>query len=238
MKIYYTLTFLVVFGTTFNCNGQKKIIGNGEQTTRTITTSDYHHIELESIIDAVLVNGNDTEITIITDSNIQPYVDIKAQSKKLVVSTKDNVSLQPKSGIKVIIPIRYVNQISSLGTGDIENKGFLSFKKLRLDLSGTGDIELDLKSDEIDASLSGTGDIELEGTTNTLNISLSGTGDFKGTDLSANDVNVTLSGTGNIDITTHKSLNANNSGTGDINYKGNPSNTRINNTGTGDIREE
>ena len=61
----------------------KKVTGNGNLTTKTIKTPTYDHIKSVGFMDIKLIQGNEGEITIKTDENIQEWIEIKVKKKHL-----------------------------------------------------------------------------------------------------------------------------------------------------------
>ena len=75
----------------------------------------------------------------------------------------------------------------------------------------------------------------VKGKTNDLEVSLAGSGDIHGFGLQANNTDVSIAGSGDIEIVSNKSLKARVSGSGDIQYKGNPAKEDTKVSGSGSI---
>ena len=83
--------------------------------------------------------------------------------------------------------------------------------------------------------MSGSGDMDLSGKTNDLDVQVSGSGDIKAYDLDAEFVTAQVSGSADIKVTANQMLKARVSGSGDISYKGNPKKIETKTSGSGDI---
>ena len=79
------------------------------------------------------------------------------------------------------------------------------------------------------------GDITARGSVGILEAVVSGSGDLSLQNLKAEHINVTINGSGDAEVWANQSISAKVNGSGDIVYKGNPTevDTRVN--GSGDI---
>jgi hypothetical protein len=117
------------------------------------------------------------------------------------------------------------------GSGDVE-LGPVNSKLLSLSISGSGDIEAkSVKSREVEASIAGSGDIELKGTTSTARYKIAGSGDLKAHNLQACDVEASVAGSGDLTCYASESLVARTTGSGYIQYKGNPKKLEVSKRG-------
>lgn len=105
-----------------------------------------------------------------------------------------------------------------------------------LTLSGSGQISVTgVQARQLTVLLPGSGLLTGSGTVTRLDVSLSGSGLAQLTGLEARDVHAVVSGSGLIRVTATHILNAIVSGTGAINYSGNPAQVNRDVTGTGAI---
>lgn len=84
-------------------------------------------------------------------------------------------------------------------------------------------------------SLAGSGNITLKGTTNNLSANLAGSGDIHSFNLETNHAVVSVAGSGDIEVVSNETLKARVSGSGDIQYKGNPIEKDSKVSGSGNI---
>ena len=57
----------------------KKVTGNGNLTTKTIKTPTYDHIKSVGFMDVKLIQGNEGEINVKTDENLQQWIQVKVK---------------------------------------------------------------------------------------------------------------------------------------------------------------
>ncbi|WP_298504684.1 head GIN domain-containing protein [uncultured Maribacter sp.] len=216
----------------------KKIKGNGNVTTVNRTTSDYDAISVSGWFDVELVDGSEGKISLKGEENLLDYILTEVKDNKLVIKVEKGVNLKPSTwnnGIIITVPVESISAVTLSGSGDIIGKKTIKTSDFKTAMSGSGDISLDINSNNIDASMSGSGDINLSGTTNNFDATISGSGDIKAFDLNATNVDANISGSADIKVTVKERLKARVSGSGDITYKGNPIKIDTKVSGSGDI---
>lgn len=228
--------FLILFGfSESNAQWNKKVVGNGDITTKIITTQSYDKIEVVGSMDVHLESGAEGNISVTTDSNIQEYIIVEVKDNSLVLRTKNNVNLKTKKGIHITVPFETISGVSLVGSGDIDTKNIVMSDYFDVSVTGSGDIVLEVKSNNLDAKVTGSGDLDLSGIATNLEVKVSGSGDFNGSSLSAENTQVYVSGSGDAKVTATKSIKARVNGSGDIEYSGNPINSDTKVMGSGDI---
>ena len=216
--------------------GNKKIKGNGKVTTEIRNTGDYDGVKCAGSMDYVLVAGTEGKITIEAESNLMEYVVTEIKNNNLIVKVKKGYNLKPSFNktLKVTIPFKDISSVSLAGSGDLWNEDTIKSNNLDVSLAGSGDIVLDIDANAVKGSLAGSGDMTLKGNTNDLTVKLAGSGDIHAFGLQANHTKASLAGSGDIGVVSNKSLYARVSGSGDIEYKGNPDkkDTKVSGSGT------
>jgi putative autotransporter adhesin-like protein len=215
--------------------GNKKVAGNGNVTTKTANTSSYDAIEGVGSMDVHLQKGTEGNITVTTDDNLHEYIIIEVKDNKLVLKTKKNTNLKTNKGIHVTVPFQDISKVSMVGSGDIDSEDTVKADNLKVYVTGSGDIVLDVETNTLKAKVTGSGDIKLSGTTRDLEVSVAGSGDFSGFGLSAQNTEASVSGSGDIKVVAKNSIKARVAGSGDIIYKGNPEHSDTKASGSGDI---
>jgi autotransporter translocation and assembly factor TamB len=233
----YFFPFLLMTGCSYSWENER-IIGNGNSSTKSVTTADYDMIEVTGMMDIQLVNGKEGNIMVTADDNLHAYIIVEVKNNILYVNTKDNVNLKSEQGITITVPIEEISKMNVTGSGDIKNTEQMITEYLDLSIIGSGDINLSLNATEVDAEIVGSGDITLSGSTTELTINIQGSGDFKSFDFDAKSTNVTVTGSGNAKVMAKENLVARVNGSGDIFYKGNPTKTDFESNGSGKISAE
>lgn len=238
MKKLLSLSLVVLF--TASCTAQwgKRIKGNGNMTKVERSVGEYDAVGVSGWFDVDLVAGKEGEITLEGESNLLEHIKTEVKNGKLSIKIEKGYNLKPSSwddGIRITVPVESINSIALSGSGDIVGKTTIKSNNFKTAMSGSGDITLDIEATSIDASMSGSGDITLNGNTTDFDATISGSGDIKAYGLDADNVNATVSGSADIKVTANKMLKARVSGSGDINYRGNPEKVDTKASGSGDI---
>ena len=215
--------------------GQNKVVGDGNVTTKTVSTASYDEIKLVGSMDVHLVRGTEGNISVTTDDNLHEYIKIEVKGNELVIKTEKNYYLKTKNGIHVTVPFQDLTEVSLTGSGDIDTKDVIKADRLEVNITGSGDVKLKIDAITVESDVTGSGDITLEGKTENLKVTVTGSGDFKGFDLQSDNTDARVNGSGDARIVANKSLNARVSGSGDITYKGNPEKSDTKTSGSGDI---
>lgn len=124
--------------------------------------------------------------------------------------------------------------IKLTGSGDVNFN--IETGQLESDLSGSGDINLNFEAGEADVNITGSGHCNFTGFAPTQVLSNSGSGDYRGFGVYSSNTTAVLTGSGEVECRASSQLNATLSGSGDLLYKGTPviSSTV---TGTGIVRD-
>lgn len=202
----------------------ERIKGNGNEIIEKRTTSSYDDIKIMGAYDIELFAGTEGQITITAEENLMQFIKIEVDNNVLKIYTEKNKNLNSSSGknLKIAIPFETLSGVTLTGSGEIITKNKIKSSQFALNLTGSGNLKLDIEADEIDTNLSGSGNITLDGKTNNLNNTISGSGGINTYNLDTKNADVTISGSGDIKVFCSESLKARVSGSGDIFYKGEP----------------
>ena len=160
---------------------------------------------------------------------------MEANNGTLTIKVKNKVNIQTKKGVHITVPFKDLNRVSLTGSGDVLTSDVIKSEAFETELTGSGDMILEVDATTVDAKITGSGDLELSGKTIELEIKVTGSGDFSGKGLNAQNTQVYVSGSGDAIVYASKSLKARVNGSGDVNYYGNPETTDSKVTGSGDI---
>ena len=227
---------MITYTSCAQWNGER-IKGNGDNTTVTRKTSDYNGVHCAGFMNFKLVKGTEGTITMRGESNLLEYIITEVKEGELHVKVKDKVNLKPSnnSTIEITIPFDDIESVSLAGSGDLWNEDVVSSTNLRVSLAGSGDLELNINSEDVKTSVAGSGDMTVKGTTDNLKVSIAGSGDFHGYDLTSVNVEADIAGSGGAKVTCNGDLKARIAGSGDIRYKGNPKTEDTKVMGSGSI---
>ncbi len=122
------------------------------------------------------------------------------------------------------------------GSGDVDLSGVNN--SLDISIMGSGDFDAQqLSLQKCFVQLSGSGDVRLAGTSGYLKIKGNSSGDINALGLKTGEVEVRLSGSGDSQIWAENKIDAKLSGSGDLHYKGSPSENIVEINGSGEVRK-
>ncbi len=237
----FTLTLLASVSLVSAQWGGKKVKGNGTFTTVERSVGGYEGIAMSGWFDLEIVAGQEGRISIEAEENLLEYIETEVKDGTLKIKTRKGYQLKPSSyqkGVQITVPVESVSSVSLSGSGDIVSSTVLKSEEFETAMSGSGDISLNIEAGKCTAAVAGSGDINLSGTAGSFKAAVSGSGDISAYGLSARKAEVAVSGSGDIQLTVTEELTARVSGSGDINYRGNPAKVDSKVAGSGDIEGE
>ena len=156
-------------------------------------------------------------VKIEADENLLPYIEVKQDGDELTIKNKDDFDLISGGDMKIYITAPSFHSI---------------------ELSGAGDIKMDISAPKLTAQISGVGSIYLKGVAVDADFDVSGAGSAHCYGLTADNVSATISGVGSAEVHADKKLEADVSGVGSIHYKGNATDIDQHVSGAGSVSKE
>ncbi|WP_299215673.1 head GIN domain-containing protein [uncultured Dokdonia sp.] len=210
--------------------------GNGNITTITRSVGSYDEVNVGGSFDVELVAGKEGTITIEGDSNLMEYIVTEVRGNALKIKVENNKNIRATKKIKITVPFQDLDEVSLAGSGNMWNKDVIKTTNFRTSVAGSGDLTLKVDADSVDASVAGSGDLTLTGNSRDLDVSVAGSGEVHAKDLKADNAVVSVAGSGDISVYCSKSIRARVSGSGDIDYYGNPDKQDTKVSGSGKIK--
>lgn len=183
----------------FAFNGKAEIVnGTGVVTRTSYTVESVKNLVVEGNFDVILTYGNESALTIETDSNLQGNVLVNDENGVLHIRIKENTGKSTKMNLYLTI-----NQMESMGFQDVASikaTNFLWFNNLDLTLNTIGKTDLKLAANKMSIQLEGAGDLHLSGNVNELKINNSGLGTIITKDLVSENVTIVQPKNRNVEL--------------------------------------
>ncbi len=193
--------------------------------------SKFNKVHLKGSGNVFLTLGEKQTLIIKTDDNIMPLIETAVSGDKLTISHGKH-HLRP-TVFEVFITVKDLVGGAISGSGDISGKSRFVTDTFYAEISGSGDIDLEVETGKLESKISGSGVIHLAGKAEAYTVSISGSGEINAFDVQAKNVSVKISGSGDCRVYATESLVAKISGSGDVYYKGRPRiNTKISASGS------
>ena len=209
------------------------IRGEGDPVAETWELDDFSAITLSFSGDVVLQPGETQSVKIEAQPNILDNISQSVSNGTWDIRFKKRV--RHHDGVKIWITLPSLKGVELAGSGNIKGeKMFENLDRIALEISGSGDISLNLDAQEVVASITGSGDMLLKGSAAKGDIEITGSGHVDARDLAVKDCAVEITGSGDADVNAAERLDAMIVGSGNVSYSGSAA-VRSKVTGSGEV---
>ena len=182
--------------------GCSVVSGSGQVESETRQVSGFTGIELSGIGEVTIEQGATEALTIEADDNVLPALTSKVEDSVLELGTK------PRTTVRTRNPIRYRVTVKDLTS---------------IELSGSGSVSgADLRANALRVDISGSGTVDLAGSADQQEVEVSGSGRYEAAELPSRSVTIEISGSGKATVAASEQLRVEISGSGTVTYSGDP----------------
>jgi putative autotransporter adhesin-like protein len=182
------------------------IQGSGNLTTEARTLPPFSSIKLNSSADVVIDRTGTQSVTVSGDDNILALFTTEVKDGTLHLAFAPDTSLR-----------RGKSPLYRITVTDLRS----------IEIDGSGDVKVDhLDGAALTAGITGSGDMQLNGRVDELALSIEGSGDIDATELQAKRAKIRMSGSGDATVNASDTLDVQLSGSGDVRYVGSPKLTK------------
>jgi hypothetical protein len=210
------------------------ISGNGNVVEENRDVDGFTEVEVNTGIDVYLTQGNEFDVVVEADENLQEVILTELKGDRLVIRT-DHVNIRNAKAKKVHVTLPELTGLKISSAGDCVGQTPFECRDLRLSISSAGDLSLEVDADRIDLDISSSGDAKLSGSARELDASLSSAGNLNAFDLVAGIVDVTVSSAGDAKVHATDEISMNASSAGNIYYRGDAQVVYSNSSSAGSI---
>ena len=217
----------------------KAVRGNGNIQTEERNVSSFKNVEVSGAINVYVSQGDFKPVKIEGDENLLKYIEISQEGDRLIVRDKPGYDLKPTGDMRIYVTAPLYHEIEVSGACDIIGQSKISNpENIQLKASGAGDIKMELDAPKISAEITGSGSIDLKGQARDVVLELSGAGHAHCYDLLSENTKVEISGAGSAEVYASMKLDAEVSGAGSVNYRGNATTVNQHVSGVGSVHKE
>lgn len=209
-----------------------RISGSGNVVTETRTLDAFTRIQVDGSANIVLRQEATQMVSVEADDNIVPIITTQVRNGELLIDNTQNY--RTKNAVTVYIAIPTVSAIRIRGSSDLIGATALEGESLMIEVSGSGNVDLEVYYNEITSIATGSSDITLAGEVTKQDVSITGSGNYRARELSSEECFITVTGSGDGEVRVSRLLDVKVSGSGDVVYHGNPE-VRSSVTGSGDL---
>ncbi len=237
MKNLLILGFLTMFLFTDCIAFNRKVKGSGTVTTEKREVSPFDRIEIDGVFKVFLSQGDNESAEVEIDDNLQQYVVLKNEGRKLVLEIKDDINFSKTTKNNVYITVKNINELDIEGVCTVETQTPLKCADFSLEVNGVTNGNFEIYCDKLNADLDGVGNIKLRGEATELTVKKDGVGSFNSENMKAVKVNIRNSGVGSASVYASEELSMKNSGVGSITYSGDAVIKDLDSDGIGKIKK-
>ena len=212
--------------------------GNGNIKSVERSVGSFSEVEVHGAIDVHVSQGDSKPVRIEGDENLLEYIEIKQNGNKIEVRSRRGYNLKPTSDLKIYVTSPNFSKIDVSGACDIIGDTKISNNdRLNLQVSGAGDIRMEVDVPVVTADISGSGSVNLRGKTRDFSCDLSGAGHARCFDLLSENTTIDISGAGDAEVYASMKVDAEVSGAGTVKYKGDAATVNQKVSGAGSVRK-
>ena len=213
---------------------KERVVGNGENAKeKRETGAAYNKIKVTGNFEVAVVAGETGTLTLEGEENLLSLITTEVKDGALSISAGDNFLVPSRNKkITIKVPVGLLTEVSLKGCGTINVKSTVR-NDLKVLLDGPGQINVSVNSRDVHACVLGSGEIKIDGRADSFECKVVGSGIVKAYGLKAPYVNAIVSGSGDVQANSSKSLKGRISGSGNIAFAGEPSETDLKHSGTG-----
>jgi hypothetical protein len=197
----FALSACSINGHSISINSEH-INGSGTLVTEDRSVSGFDKVDLQSIGNLTIVEGDKESLTIKADDNVMQYITAEVFNNTLEIGMEPNINIDPSNDIEYTLTVKSLSNVVLSGFGNI-NAEELNAENMEIKLSGSGNMTLGtLKTENALLRVSGFGNINVD--TMVVDqpiLEISGSGDIDVAELQAVTMKLKISGFGNADIT-------------------------------------
>ena len=164
-------------------------------------------------------------VKISSDSDVIKVIETVVENGTLRIKFKDDLHEgegNTSGPIDIYISAKTLTSLVKTGSGSITvDHGVLTGNKVRIVVTGSGNITSSIKSQSANIVITGSGSVALNGTTDKSEATITGPGVLNSQHLEIKDASVLINGSGSAYLTADNSITAHVNGTGNIVYSGN-----------------
>ena len=201
------------------CDNVFGIRGKGDIVTEVRDVKDFHALDITAPGQVELRVDSVFHVEVTCEESVIPYLLTIEDNGVLKIHFDRDVYDVDHLNITVSAPSWDGIEIG--GSADVDVPDAIAGDLLGLKITGSGNIRV-FKADfnKIKARLTGSGDMRIEGKANDLDCGISGSGNFDALDCPVETARVQVSGSGDVRVDVSESLDVTITGSGNVEYRG------------------
>jgi hypothetical protein len=220
-------------GINFGSSSMRTIEGSGDVVTQSFDVADFSRVRIDGDYVVSYTESADYSVSVEMQESLFDYITVESSDDELrifseegtlhnSVSLGDGFDLVSNRAPRVNISAPTLAGLNLAGTFQVGNSSPVKGQGFALNLSGAGDVELELAVEKLTVDIAGAASLNLSGTAADADIKISGSGEIDALELATKTAAVDISGAGAGSITCSDTLDVEISGSGLFEYAGDP----------------
>ena len=238
MKIKYALTLVAMLSVSLfhTLDAQKRwwagsLSGQGPVVERELNLGSFERISLSVSADVFVTQGDEQSVMVKGQENIIENLITEIQDKTWRI--RFDRPIRRSQGLKIYITLPQLSGAKVSGSGNIASDDSWRSPSFYASVSGSGNIQLLVETEDLISKISGSGNISLGGSTKAYEVQITGSGNVRAGELTAENCQVRISGSGDANVDVQEKLDVRITGSGDVRYTGRPRvNSKISGSGS------
>ncbi len=229
LKKQFTLLFITLLALQ---------VSYGQKVTRDV--GPFSGVNLSLSANMYLTQGSSSSVVIEGSQEAISHIETKVRDGVLIIKQDEDWKWWKSwnhKNVRIYITNPSYDQVSVSGSGNITGENTLQGRSMDIGVSGSGKINLAIKTVDLDSKISGSGNVNLQGSARNTSLTISGSGNLNAENLASENCSVRISGSGNCRVQVDNSLDSRVSGSGNVFYKGNPEKLSNHSSGSGSIKK-
>lgn len=215
------LILTILFEVSASVVSAQKIKGDGNVVQENRSISSFNKIHVDGVLSVFLKQGDVESVTLESDKNLLPLIEIKVENNKLFIGTREDAQIRKSTKMNVYVTLKNLESLEMSGVGNVESQNQLKLGDLWIENSAVGNLNLDLDCKKLSADINSVGSSQFSGKVLNASIDHNGVGNVKAFDLSADILKIRSNGVGNSEVSSQNEIYIDLNGIGNVLYKGN-----------------
>lgn len=186
-------------------NGQEpgdKTSGSTNVTSESRSVSGFDEVELRGVGNLSIQQTGSESLTVEAEEDVLPKLRTEVENDRLIIGPRPNTTIRTTEPINYKLNVKDLDALKVSGSGNVDAEG--------------------ISTDELAVVISGTGNVRISGGADSQDIDISGSGNYRAEDLRSKEAKIDLGGAGSAIVNASDELNAEVSGSGSVEYIGDP----------------
>lgn len=216
---------------------QACVKGKGPVVSQTFEPGTFERVDMATAGEITIINDGSDFVKITSNENIIRSLRLKVSNGKLHIDAKPMKILQKYDVLDIEVHTSAkLRGLETSASGNIRCTDCLA-SQAELKTSASGAIDVSGIFDDLSAETSASGSITLKGSATHAVYKTSASGNIFGFDCITQHTDARTSASGNIETTVMQKLTGSISGSGNIRYKGDPSQIDVNDSASGNLEK-